>query len=107
MGDRRPERSRPGSLGVDVNPLMVPGCLGEQVHLLLGDTVPAADADTLIHQIRKVFEGDDPLGDYRHVRSFRCLRRGGIAPPAGHAHPWMRMLCPAHSLSLIHISEPT
>jgi len=87
VGDRRPERPSPGPLGVEVDPLIVTGCLSEQVHLLLGDVVPAADPDTLIHQAGKVFEGDDPLGDYPHVRSFRCFPRGGMAPPGGHAHP--------------------
>jgi hypothetical protein len=42
--DRAAERARLGALRVDVDPLMVPGRLGELVHLALGDLDPAAGA---------------------------------------------------------------
>jgi hypothetical protein len=42
MGDRGPERPRLGSLGIDMNPLVIARRLGKQVNLPLGDLVPLA-----------------------------------------------------------------
>jgi hypothetical protein len=47
MCDGRAVRPLFRPLGVDVNPLVVTGRLGEQVDLALGDFVPVADADLL------------------------------------------------------------
>src|SRR3954453_23932998 len=49
--DRGPERAlRLGALHVDVNPLVVPGELGEGVDQLLGDLAPLAGAEGLADQ---------------------------------------------------------
>jgi hypothetical protein len=40
MRDRPAERAGRGAFGVDVDPLVVTGCVGELVDLLLGDLVP-------------------------------------------------------------------
>ena len=44
MGDRAAKRALLGALGVDVDPLIVTGDLGELVNLLLGNEMPVADA---------------------------------------------------------------
>ena len=41
MPDRGPERPGGGTLGIDVDPLVVAGRLGERVDLGLGDLDPA------------------------------------------------------------------
>ena len=52
MGDRSAERALLlGSLGVDVDPLEVAGCLGELVDPLLGDLDPLAVAEMLADRL--------------------------------------------------------
>ena len=47
MGDRAAERPVLGALGVDVDPLVVAGRVGEQVDLLLGDGRPLGPPEVL------------------------------------------------------------
>ena len=47
MGDRAAERAGLGALGVDVDPLVVAGRVGEGVHLFLGDLDVGAVAEVL------------------------------------------------------------
>ena len=56
--DRPPERAlRLGALDVDVDPLVVVGRVGEQVHVLLGDLVPVARAQLGAGQPRQLGHG--------------------------------------------------
>ena len=58
MGDRAAEGPGLGLLGIDVDPLMVAGGVGEQVHLLLGDLVPVALTQVLTRVGGKVLDLD-------------------------------------------------
>ena len=49
--DRRAERAVGGALRVDVDPLVVVGCVGERVDALLGHLEPVRRPELLAHQI--------------------------------------------------------
>ena len=54
MGDGRPEGPALGPFGVDMDPLVVAGGLGEEVDLLLVDPVPLAVAEVVPDQIVEI-----------------------------------------------------
>ena len=62
MGDRAAEGARLRPLGVDVDPLVVAGGVGEAVDLLLGDRLPVAVADLLAGQFVEAVDGGDGGG---------------------------------------------
>ena len=66
MGDGHAERTVLGALGVDVDPLVVVGGVGEEVHPLLGDGLPFRIAEILADELGK---GIDAVDDGGHVRS--------------------------------------
>ena len=78
MGDRAAERRLRGALGVDVDPLVVAGDVGEGVDLVLGDVEPLADAQLLADPGLEVVDA----GDREHGCGIYALgpRRAG-APP--------------------------
>ena len=56
VGDRAAERAGLGPLGVDVDPLVVAGGVGELVDLLLGDLVPLARLQRLADLLAQSLE---------------------------------------------------
>src|SRR5260370_31892406 len=68
MGDGAAKWPGLGSLGVDVDPLMVAGGIGEGVDLLLGDRVPVAHAGFLADVLLELFDaGDGSVCHKRHI----------------------------------------
>ncbi|MNN02751.1 hypothetical protein D3C81_1154190 [compost metagenome] len=56
MGDRGPEGAILGTNGIDVDPLVVAGGIGEQVDAVLVQRQPFARADHFPHQRLEVLE---------------------------------------------------
>ena len=77
MGDWSAKRPCCCALDIDMDPLMVTGCLGEHVDLLLGDVHPRAVAQVFAHEgFEFVCSVDDALA---HTRSIPDrLGRGAI-----------------------------
>ena len=80
MGDRPAERAGLGPLGVDVDPLVVAGGVGEQVHPLLGDLDPVAVAEVLAHERAQLLDAvDGPHGHQRSPSSMRASERQRVS----------------------------
>jgi hypothetical protein len=58
MGDWSAEGAALGPLGIDVDPLVITGGVGELVDLFLGDLVPRAVANVLADVVGEVVQGD-------------------------------------------------
>ena len=73
VGDRRPVRAGRGTLGIDVDPLVVAGGVGERVHAFLRDLEPIAVAEVLADS---GFDLGDAL-EYAHVLDSCVVGAGG------------------------------
>lgn len=67
MGNSLTERARLGLLNVEVNPLMVACGVGEQLHLLLGDSEVVAIAKMLAYMGFEVFVVFDNGGHWNRL----------------------------------------
>src|SRR5436309_15809017 len=56
MRDGRAERAVRGSFGIDVDPLVVAGCLREEVDLFLGDLVPVARSELALARLFELLD---------------------------------------------------
>jgi hypothetical protein len=73
VGDRAPEGPVLGALGVDVDPLVVAGGVGERVDPLLGDLVPVALPEMCA---RRRLQALDAVDHRRHETTIRCRPAG-------------------------------
>src|ERR1700683_2512130 len=74
MGDRATEGAVLGALGIDVDPLVVAGDLGEAVDVLLRDQAPLADADLLAHSgLDLLYAGEREHGSLLSLQSLAML----------------------------------
>ena len=71
MGDGRPERPLRGALGIDVDPLVVAGRLGEQLDRALLDRHPLARLELEVGRALQL--GERELGG--HALTATCARR--------------------------------
>ena len=62
MGDRGAERAVLGAFRVDVDPLVVPGGVGELVDLVLGDFAVLGDPEVGAGEGEQFVEIDDEIG---------------------------------------------
>jgi hypothetical protein len=74
VGDGAAERALFGALGVDVDPLVVAGDLGEAVDALLIHGQPVGDAELLSEQALQLLGRGDDSGAHQETRSKMAAR---------------------------------